>query len=314
MITKYCKLKVFVVLTLLTGINICFAGFSQSTKEIFDEIYSSGKMNESSAVTLIKKINQASFERESHRVMALLQVRSSTENAEMLKEAKNLAESYINSGADSSEKDLVKIGLSAILSLSGERMAGCKLAEKVLENVDFKQLTKENESYASYIASRYNIVSIGPERFFKDELRRQIGGYYLNRRNDEGGPDFQRAYDVFFRISVQEVRDSCLFDARLRGLKQSASTEVSVELDPGSSPTNNQPFKEDSGDTQSRQLKNAPPTKQSASRNGPDSMSDVARGLPLWQWIAGLCFLVLAALLVKRIISGTTTKPPSAPL
>lgn len=310
MTTKHSKLYLFIISIIWIGINISRAGFSQSTKEIFDEIYSSGKMNEDLASGLIEKINEASFERESHRVLALIQVRSSTENSEMLKEAKNLAESYINSGANNSEKNLVKIGLSAIYSLSGERMAGCKLAEEILRDVNFKQLAKENKSYVDYIISRYNIGSIGPERFFKDELRRQIGGYYLNRKDEEGGPDFQQAYDVFSRISVQEIRDSCLFDARLRGLKQSAFIEDSVVSDPEKSATTNQSFKENSGDPQPRPLKHA----LSISGHVSDGESEIVPSSPRWPWIAGLCFLVLTAFLINRIRSRIATKPPSGPL
>lgn len=301
MTTKHIILSSVIVFVLFIGIELSCAGFSQSTREIFDEIYSSGKMDEDSAEDLIKKINQTSFEQESHRVMALLQVKSSTENAEMLTDAINLAESYIDSGADNSEKNLVKIGLSAILSLSGERMAGCKLAEEMLKDVNFKQLAKENKSYVDYITNRYNIGSIGPERFFKDELRRQIGGYYLNRKNDEGGPDFQKAYDVFSQISVQEVRNSCLFDARLRNLKQSASVEDPVVEDRENAAPNNPPVKGNSGDTQQQPPKNARSKKQSALRNAPNAVSNVASSPPRWPWIAGLCFFVLTAILINRV-------------
>ena len=213
---------------LFVSISSSYAELSPASKEIFDIIYSSGRMETGLAVSVIEKINQTKFDRESQRVLAVIQAKSATENTEMLNEARTLAESYIGSDADEAEKDMVQIGLSAILNLSGERKAGCVLAEEILQEVDFENLAEKNKSYVDYFVKRYNIGSIGPKRFFQDELRRQIGGYYLNRKNDEGGPDLQKAFDVYSGITTQEVRDSCLADARFLKLKKSPHTETSV--------------------------------------------------------------------------------------
>lgn len=308
---KHIKSFFAIYFVLLFVANISCAEFPEPTKKIFDEIYSSGKLDEDSASDLIARINQTAFERQSYKIMALLQVKSSTENTAMLKDAIVLAESYILSGADAGEKNLVKMGLSAIYGLSGERKTGCNLAEELLDKVDFNELAKTNKSYVDYIISRYNIESIGPERFFKDELRRQIGGYYLNRKNDEGGPDLQKARDVFSQITTQEVRDSCLFDARLRGLKQTSPEKSPNTPAPENSPTKERSFEKNSGDANPIQQTHTPSEKQSTQNRASDSVTVVSLFSTLMPWIGVFSFLLLATLIFNQVRLRSSKKPPS---
>jgi hypothetical protein len=216
--------KIFPGIILGLGcVNVLLAELTPSAKEAFDSTYSTGIMSMDQANVALDKIKHADFEKEAHRILALLQVKSSTENPEMLKDARKLAESFIESAPDGWEKDMVRITLSSILTLEGQSKAGCDLAEKVLNGTDFSEFSKANDSYISYIANRYNTSQIGIDKFLMDGLRRQIGSYYLNRSHEEGSPDIQKAYEVFTSIIAKETKASCLSDARFRELTVSHS-------------------------------------------------------------------------------------------
>ncbi|MBL9113358.1 MAG: hypothetical protein JNJ83_00010 [Verrucomicrobiaceae bacterium] len=166
----------------------------------------------------VKTISRAAFPTEGHRTIAMIQAYAASENVEHLAEARRIAERYIAESTTDWIRDFVRIQLSTVLSLEGNRKAGGLLAEQALSDTDFESLPFDEDPFLRFIARRVGISPAQIPTYLKDNLHFQVGSYYLNRSVSEGGADTQNAVKHFGSIAARELRESAMSDQRLKGI------------------------------------------------------------------------------------------------
>ena len=215
-----CGLQLFV--------NGALAQLSPGAEKALQAAYAG---NSSALLETVQAINDAPFPTDGHRTIALVQAYASSENAKHIAEARRIAESYIAESAPGWIRDFVRIQLSTVLNLEGNRKDGSLLAEEILSEIDLESFAVVDDPFLHFIVRR---IRISPEQiptYLKDNLHLQIGSYYLNRRTDEGGADLRKAAKHFASIVARGIRESAMADQRLKSLDVSTLNMSASERD-----------------------------------------------------------------------------------
>lgn len=174
--------------------------------------------NSAALLEIVKSIRSAGFPTEGHRTIAMVQAYAASENIEHLAEARRIAERYIAESTTGWIRAFLRIQLSMVLSLEGNRKGGGILAEQVLTDTDFESFPFVEDPFLRFIARRVGVSPAQIPTYLKDNLHLQVGSYYLNRSVNEGGADLQKAVKHFGSIVAREVRESAMADHRLKAV------------------------------------------------------------------------------------------------
>lgn len=215
-----CCLQVFVIGTL-----------GQLSPEAEQALQAAYAGDSAALLDTVETISRASFPTEGYRAIALVQAYAASEKVEHLSEARRIAERYIAETAPGWIRDFLRIQLTTVLSLQGNRKDGGVLAEQILSDTDFDSFPFVDDPFLRFIARRVGISLAQMPTYLKDNLRFQLGFYYLNRNDNEGGSDIQEAVKHFGLIVARGLKESALADQRLKGIDLNGS-ETSSSVRP----------------------------------------------------------------------------------
>lgn len=209
------KVPTFTLCLLLTTAAVIGQPMSNEERELMNAAYSASQNMDDA---LLARLKAGTFASETRRKFTLIQAYGATDRPELVKEAIRMTREIVESEPDGCSRDWAKLILAPMLSLNGEARAAVTQAEECLANLDLTRFKESDDPFIQFLYGKFGIRAFGWESFIRDNLMMEIGSYYLNRARAEGGPDIQRAYDCFAKISAATNRKDRLSDARFKGM------------------------------------------------------------------------------------------------
>jgi hypothetical protein len=182
-----------------------------------------------------RSISTFSFRDAFEKAMVTSLVLAHTENEKGAQQGKVILEEFITQAPAGWQRDYAQMTHAVFLQITNQHKEGAEEMENLLKKADFKAIATADDPFSKLMKSRTGLPSIPYEDYLKESLLFSLGHYYMDRRPEDGGPDYEKARDAFDQMmggARKEAVGELEFRAKERGIKLAArkSTDIPREV------------------------------------------------------------------------------------